>query len=404
MKRILFVDDNPDMLSSLRRMLRGMRSEWKMAFADGGREALKKLSEEAFDVIISDIRMPEMDGVELLTRIKKRYPGMVRIALSGQSDHEVVLRSVGPTHQFLAKPCSADVLIDVVKRSCELKDLLSDAMLLELVSNLESLPSVPSLYLEIIEELKSPKSSLVRVGEIISKDIAMTAKILQLVNSAFFGLPQHVSNPTQAVTLLGVDTIKALVLAAEIFSKITPSIAKLLDIETLWRHSSLTSVLAREIALVENFSQQMSDEVFLAGLLHDIGVLVLASGLTDKYDEILQQVNSENISLADVEQRTLGKTHAEVGGYLAGIWGFPDSIVEAIYFHHMPGKSPIIKVNALTVVYTANELIAGRLPPERSSPGGDFELEYLARLGMVNRLPVWCDIYKRIIETGSENE
>jgi len=197
-KQILFVDDQPEILSSLRRMLRPMRHQWDMQFVGGGKEALEVLAKVPHDVIVSDMRMPEMDGITLLTKVQKRYPAVVRIALSGQCDREVVLRSTGATHQFLTKPCDADTLKAVVDRSCVLRDTLSDLELRELVSGIASLPSLPSLYIEIIEELRSPNSSLADIGKIISKDIGMTSKLMQLVNSAFFGVPQRISHPVQA--------------------------------------------------------------------------------------------------------------------------------------------------------------------------------------------------------------
>ncbi|MBC8478259.1 HDOD domain-containing protein, partial [bacterium] len=277
-KRILFVDDEPDILSSLRRMLRPARGEWEMAFCDGGVVALEKMAEEPFDVVVSDIRMPEMDGVELLTRVKEKYPQTVRIALSGHSKQDALLRSVGPTHQFLAKPCDADILIGVITRSCALRDLLSDTSLVQFATNLESLPSLPTLYLQVLEELKSPTSSLTKVGEIIAKDIGMTAKILQLVNSAFFGIPRHIASPAQAASLLGVDITCALVLSVKIFSDVNLNTPSQLDLERLWRHSYLTSLLAKEIAQRAELDKKSIDDVFLAGMLHDVGILILASG------------------------------------------------------------------------------------------------------------------------------
>lgn len=403
-KRILFVDDNPDMLSSLRRMLRVMRSEWEMGFVGGGREALEKLAEVPYDVVVSDIRMPEMDGVELLTRIKKLYPRMVRIALSGQSDQEVVLKSVGPTHQFLAKPCDADSLKAVILRSCALQDLLSDSSLQKIVTELESLPSLPSLYLEIIEELRSPKSSLAKIGAIISKDIAMTAKILQLVNSAFFGMPQHISSPAHAATLLGVNIVKALVLSVKIFSSYSTSMSEQLNIKRLWNHCNMTAVLTKEIARVEKFDRKMTDDAFMAGILHNVGILVLASNMPKQYNKVLQIAEKEKKRLVEAEQIVIGKTHAEVGGYLMGLWGLPDSIVEAIYFHHTPSKSPVITLGPLTAVHIANAFETTKPATEDAPIESYLDMEYLSKLGITDRIPSWYSIHNEIHQKGEDIE
>jgi len=201
MKRILFVDDESMVLDGLRRMLRGMRNEWEMEFAASGHEALGILAGRQFDVIVTDMRMPGMDGCQLLNHVKKLHPQVVRIVLSGQSDNDMIMKSVGPAHQFLSKPCDAEILKTTVARVCSMWNLLDDEALIKVVSGIESLPSLPQLYSEVVDEVNSAEGSLNRVGEIISKDSGMSAKILQLVNSAFFGLPRQVTSPVRAVQL-----------------------------------------------------------------------------------------------------------------------------------------------------------------------------------------------------------
>jgi CheY-like chemotaxis protein len=208
MRRILFVDDEPKVLAWLERMLRSMRHEWEMEFAKSGPEALEALAARPFDVVVSDMRMPGMNGTQLLAEVMQRHPQVVRIILSGNADHETGMKSVGPAHQFLTKPCDVEVVKTTVGRACALRDLLADERLRLLVSQMQSLPSLPSLYEELVRELQLPNASLKRVGEIISKDVGMTAKILQMVNSAFFGLRREVSSIGRALTLLGLENVK----------------------------------------------------------------------------------------------------------------------------------------------------------------------------------------------------
>lgn len=188
MREILFVDDESNVLDGLRRMLRPMRRDWSMNFVDSGEAALEHISHEGCDVIVSDMRMPGMDGVELLGTVGQECPKAVRIALSGHAEMEMLLESVCAAHQYLAKPCDDETLKATIERACALRDLLSDERLTGLVTQLDSLPSLPTLYTEVTEELARSDSSLARAGEIIGKDVAMSAKVLQLVNSAFFGL------------------------------------------------------------------------------------------------------------------------------------------------------------------------------------------------------------------------
>ncbi|HLA96697.1 MAG TPA: response regulator, partial [Pyrinomonadaceae bacterium] len=188
MINILFVDDEPNILEGLQRMLRPLRHEWQMSFANSGAEALALFENEHIDVVVSDMKMPGMDGSELLYAIMQKYPHVIRIILSGYSEKEMVIKTVGTAHQYLSKPCDADILKATVMRVSALRDLLTDETLRRLVSQLPSIPSLPLLYTELIDELGKNEPSTRTVGEIVKKDIGMTVKILQIVNSAFFGL------------------------------------------------------------------------------------------------------------------------------------------------------------------------------------------------------------------------
>lgn len=302
-RRILFVDDEPRILKGFQRMLRSMRHEWEMDFVENGFKALEILSEKPFDVVVSDMRMPGMDGAELLKQIMQNHPTIVRIVLSGHSDQEMILKSTIPAHRYLAKPCDSQVLVSTVRRACALRDLLGHKALKKVVSNIGALPSLPSLYTEIIEELKSPKGSIKRVGKIVEKDLGMTAKILQLVNSSFFGLPSHVSNPSQAVILLGIDTIKALALTIGLFSKFDTSILNTLNIKKIYEHSLNTGAIAREIAKAENMDMETIDNSFMAGMLHDIGKLILALNFPEAYTEAFKLADQAKVPFHDAEKK-----------------------------------------------------------------------------------------------------
>ena len=204
-KRILFVDDEPMVLEAMRRMLRDKRNEWEMSFAENGQEALECLSKGTFDMLVSDMRMPDMSGAQLLNEVKNRFPGVIRIILSGQADQGAVMKLVLPAHQYLSKPCDPEAIKLTIARELQLNDLLTSASIKQAISGIDKLPSNPSLYARVTEELRAPDPSIGRIAEVISMDVGMTAKLLQLVNSAFFALQQRVSNLMQAVSLLGLD-------------------------------------------------------------------------------------------------------------------------------------------------------------------------------------------------------
>src|SRR5579862_2782921 len=296
-KRILFVEDESLVLQGLQRMLRPMRAEWEMVFVESGDKALELMEQALFDVVVSDMRMPGMNGAELLAEVLKRFPKTVRLVLSGHADRDLVLKCSGSTHQYLSKPCEPEELKSAITRAGDLEQSLRDQNLRQLISRMDRLPSMPSLYVEIVEKLQDPQIGLEEIGGIVAKDLAMTAKILKLVNSAFFGLGRQISSPVEAVSYLGVDTIKSLVLSIHAFSQFADSKFKDFSIDALWVHSQQTAGLAKEIIRLEQGEPKVMDESFVAGLLHDTGKLVLASNFPAEYDQVLQVGRAGNIGL-----------------------------------------------------------------------------------------------------------
>ncbi|MEW6657096.1 MAG: response regulator [Thermodesulfobacteriota bacterium] len=396
--KILFVDDEPKVLEAMQRMLRSMRREWETAFALSGAEALETLSRESFDVVVSDMRMPGMDGAQFLAEVKKRYPDIVRIVLSGQSDKEMVLKSVRPAHQYLAKPCDAEALKSSISRACALRDLFTDNALRLVVSRLDSLPSLPDLYVQIIQEVQSEYSSIRKIGEIISKDIGMTAKVLQLVNSAFFGHIRHVSSPAQAAELLGLETIKTLVLSVKIFTQFDRLNSPNFSVKRLWDHSLATGVFSRTIAIREKQAQEVIDDAFMAGVLHDAGKLIMAANLTRQYREVMKTAREQHLSLWQAENRVFGVTHAQVGAYLLSLWGLPYPIVEAIAFHHDPGGASQKEFGPLAAVHTANYLEHRRRQDALDKVEAMLDSAYLSAIGLMDRLEIWEEKCRKAIK------
>ena len=260
-KRILFVDDEPSILEVLRHMLKSMAGQWEMTFAHSGQEALEMMARSPFEVVVTDVRMPGMDGADLLSSVKKQYPQTVRLVFSGESEREVIYRLIGSTHQFLLKPYDLNTIRDTIARAFTLRDMLSAESLEKMVSQIKTLPSLPDLYYNLVKELQAPYPSVDKVGDIIAKDLAMSAKILQLVNSAFFGLRQHVSNPAQAAALLGLDLLKSLVLMVHIFTQPAQLTMRNFSLKTLWNHSLSVGSLSQEVALPVIFSQHATVHV-----------------------------------------------------------------------------------------------------------------------------------------------
>ena len=396
-KRILFVDDEPKVLDGLRRMLHRMRDEWDMRFVGSGREALEAIEQERFDVVVSDMRMPEMDGAELLDEVRQRCPGAVRLILSGHSDKEMILKSVGPTHQFLAKPCDADELKATVARACALRDLLADEQLKAVVARVKSLPSVPLLYAELLQLLGSQDCSLQDVGKIISSDVGMTAKILQLVNSAFFGLRHHIESPSQAIAYLGIETVRAVVLTASVFSEFEHPQKGKETAEALYPHSIAVGNLAGKITKTVSADRKLYDNALMAGMLHDVGQLVLAAELSEAKEQTHRTATERTIPLHEAEREVLGVSHAELGAYLLGLWGLPDAIVEAVAFHHMPSRCLSRSFAVLTPVHAANALARAAEAGPEAREVARLDTTYLEEVGVANHVPRWRELAESVL-------
>jgi len=384
-KRLLFVDDETNILDGLRRALHGMRHEWDMQFVDSAELALSILHDKPFDVVISDMRMPKMDGAQLLELVKQRHPDVIRMVLSGQSSRASVLRSLAPAHQFLSKPCDPQELVARLEQAFAMRDLLSNQSLKTIVSRLRSVPSLPTIYDELMAVLRTEDPPISRIERIISKDVGMAAKILQLANSAFIGARGRVSNLLQAVSLIGTETVRTLVLSVHVFSHFDANSEIAPFLPALWEHSLMTANLAQRIACAESCAKSIVEESFTAGLLHDVGKVILLAELPRDYRPVLSKSPE---AVAPLELKHLGCTHAQVGAYLVSIWGLPVPLVRAVAFHHCPAEAGETQFSSLTAVHAADALAAA-VDPSPVNHDGVLDLDHLERLGLSSRIDSW---------------
>ncbi|MFZ0428991.1 MAG: response regulator [Acidobacteriota bacterium] len=367
---ILFVDDQPEVLGGLKRTLWAERSEWDLLFSKSCDEAVKVLEDCTVDVVITDLQMPRADGVQLLEYLRSKHPDCVRIILSGSTAPEMVLRSVGLAHQFLAKPCTPESLKATIQRALFVKNLLdSNPGLQALVGRIRTLPAVPSLHMQVARELQNEEPSLQRVGEIISQDPGMAAKILQLVNSAFFGLPKQIDDVTRAVCLLGLDVTRALVLSVEIFSQFEEAGLGGVAGTALWHHSLACAQLARRLAEQEwPRNRELHERAYTTGLLHDIGKLILGAYDPNEYRIVVAQAKTERISINAAEERRWGTGHPAIGAFLLGLWGLPLDLVETIRWHHDPESAPDKEGRDLILLVHASDALAAEFGYQSGNP------------------------------------
>ncbi len=340
-RRILFVDDEPHILDSLRDGLRRKRKSWDMVFESSPSRALSLLDEQSFDVVVSDMRMPEIDGATLLSAVRERHPAAVRIVLSGFTELEVAIRAVTVAHQFLTKPCQGTELEEVINRSCQMQEVLTGEALRDAIGKLDSLPPTPRVYATVTEALTKTSTTADTVARIIELDPGMSAKLLQMSNSGFFRLARPISRVEDAVAYLGFNMVKNLVLSTEVFSTKLKGRNKKALLSEVQEHSRCTARIAIN---APGLSKPEREDAFLAALLHDVGKIVLATQHPDYPEAVSEIVKSEGVTWLEAETRLFDVSHAEVGAYLLGLWGVPFTVVEAVAFHH---KMDLVAANKL---------------------------------------------------------
>lgn len=396
---VLFVDDEPRVVDSMRRMLFSMRDAWDMEFVTSGQDALVRMKEKHFDVVVSDMRMPGMDGAQLLATVQHLYPSTIRFILSGYSDKEMIIRTIGATDQFLSKPCDSKVLIETIQHALQARVQVDKQVLKNMVARMEKLPTLPNLYNDLVAVLESDRSSFADIARVVMQDVTVSAKVLQLVNSAFFGLRTRIDDIKRAVTYLGIETLKSIVIVSDVFSKFKESEIQTFGIDTLYEHSYRVGLIASKIVMMSSHDQALADAAVMPGMLHDIGKLLFIQNMPKEYEEMCKQCKSDDsvASVYEAEKKAFKITHADLGGYLMGIWGLPEDIVSSITKHHNPAGSLGRDMKVAGAVFIANMLdhehMRGTLDQD------DHTLEctgHLDKYGLLKYLPEWKKIVQII--------
>jgi putative nucleotidyltransferase with HDIG domain len=382
-KRILFVDDKPDMFGALQEALGSQGEPWQVQYAAGGEAALAALAEEPVDVVVAEEQMAPMDGVTFLTRVRDQHPTAIRMILSATTRPGL---ATIVSHRLLSKPCNVDELSVLIRRSTQLHARTGEVKAFRKTLATTALPSRPGVYMELNQVLADPDWQPHQVAAVLERDVAMSAKVLQLANSALFGLTSTVTSVRDAVMYLGVDTIRSLALTAEAFGKLAPRGSAEFSLDDFQAHAMLVARVTASI-LPAGRAQQ---EAVTAALLHDIGKLVLISGGDGRWAQLNHQACERNVPVHVVEEETDGVTHADVGAHLLSLWGLPDGIVEAVAHHHAPSEVDGLAFDGIAAVHIANGL-ANELHPaaEGQPPAAGLDLELLDRLGLRPRLDLW---------------
>jgi putative nucleotidyltransferase with HDIG domain len=387
-KNLLLVDEDALVLKALKRSLRRFKDQCNVFYAQSAKEALAQLDQDAISVLITEVRLKDSDSELFLRSFLKHHPSAARIVLTGYTSSDAIFKFAGLAHQLLAKPWSDQTLIETIERADLISRMLADDRLKRTLNLIENFPSIPSVYVELTETLKNNEASMEEIGAIIIRDPSLTIKLLQIVNSPYYGLPMPVTDPQKAVHLLGLDIVKGFVLSSGIFKQYEQSSAVCLQIDTLWQHSLKSANIVRQIAKRENLAKEIEEASFVACLLHDVGKIIIASNFPNEHKEICNRTASDDLPFWHAEQMVLGVTHAEIGAYLLGLWGLPLTVIKAVQEHHRPNMDEHTQIDQTVLVHVANAIEKASLTPP-GDPAVDLNPEFIARLHLDKSIAEW---------------
>ena len=385
-KHILVADANTETFEEFRQML---GPKWKVTGVETGAATLSALKDQPYDVLVVSLHLADMETSQLLNRVRSKFPKTVRFVVAADQDRQRVVKEVLGAHQFLTRPFDAEGLRSSIERAMAFELWIDSSRLRELVARMRTLPTVPALYHELLAALRSSNTTTEEIGELIAKDMSIMTKLLQVINSAYFGLPRTITSAEEAVGLLGFETIKSMVMAVKLlnqYDRIKPSD---FSIDGLWQHSTAVAQNARRLVLLETGDRAKAEEAFAAGLLHDVGKVVLAGNFGEQYRGAQSLAAKRQIPLWQVEKEIFGASHGEVGAYLLGLWGMPLEILEAAALHPEPSRSVNKCFSALTAVHVANVLEHEVAARAEGRPAPPVDTAYLKEIGMLERLPAW---------------
>lgn len=385
--QILFVDDDPNVLSGLRRMLRSCRHHWQMHFAASGAEASKLIAKQPLDVIISDMKMPEVDGATLLTAASRSNPEIVRIVLSGQAEHDKIIEVVSVAHQFLSKPCESEHLQEVINNICKLQQNLGSRELRGIVTQVQGVPSLPENYTALAAAFAEGESAFDLIRTIVAGDIGLSAKVIQLVSSSFFGTPTPKCTAKIACDLLGFDLLSRLFHESDVFQPMSSETIGSMSFADLYNHSQQVARLAAEIARSIDCSEEATAIAQNAGLFHDIGRLILARHFPERFVDALKLSDKESLPLATAESQTFGSTHTALGSFLLSLWGVDPEVVAIVCNFRDFDQLDQDIVRPATAVYAANFLVNEKLG--KSQVNSLESSPHLQNVGCIDRIPQW---------------
>jgi len=393
--KVLVVDDDLSYLSSFEDSLKREGRPFTTYSALGAEQAIRLLERESIDLIISDVDMPGgMSGEALLHKVSFQWPSTLRFLMTGKVESISAFRLFGVAHQVVSKETSHSEIFELISAALTLREKIHSPDVLHCVNRFDSLPLLPESFVRVSELLKKEDFYQAELIEVVNRDLTLSAEILRVANSAYFGARKKITSLDLALNLLGTSSVRNIIIFAELFKQPHGLPKQLFDISELWEHSvsvaNISTLLARRLGL----PTALREAAFSAGLLHDLGKIVLAKMRPTDYRKAIELSRDLNAPMFEAEMALFGASHDEVGAYLLESWGFPLTIVDAVAYHHHDLHSCCNKLSAQSIVAVANNIHNG-LTNDSEEPFliEEFEDELLSQLGE-DSAKLWRGIHR----------
>ena len=378
--RVIFVDDEPRVLEGLKRMLRPKRNEWDMTFVGSAQAALDALKQQPREVVVTDMRMPGMSGAELLEVVQREYPDTIRLILSGQAETESVMKALGVSHQFLSKPCDAEILQGTIARAFTLRDLAGNSGRQD-AGRAHQQTTDAARHLP--EAGRVPEEPERRHGRRREDHLARSVDVRAPAQGGQLRLlrPRQAGRRRgRAGALLGLDRIMALVLGQGIFSGGEMPKVRGFSLEALWAHSLATATAAHRIAIEEGLDKDTGGR----GVPRRHAARHRQAGARHGHARTNTRAcwswrRASPASEREFEMLELQASHTDVGAYLVGLWGLPNTIAEAIAFHEDPAQSTVASFGLPGIVHVADRIAHHPDIADPRTPELRLNFEYLEK-------------------------
>lgn len=395
---ILFVDDQPNILTAYKLLSHKDKSDRTYYFATDGAEAIEILWNNRIDVLITDYNMPILDGLKLTEYVEAHFPATVRVIVSGCLDYELFVDTMKHAHRFMSKPASLKELVGLLEGVSFIHSIINDKSIEKELLKITILPTLPDVYTKVCNAMEDEENySLKKVGEIVSEDIGMSSNILKFINSTYFSFDDSVTRIDQAVSLLGGDIIKMLILR-ETISRFVSSNEKEF-VERIFTHSSIVAKLVREIMIYEKSTKEETNLAYTIAFLHDIGRLILFHSFKEKYSAVEKELYEKKGYIEEVETSHIGICHSKIAAYLFSLWGLPITIISPILNHHriniLDGNNPLI----LAALHVADNLEYMHLGSDLQIKQNRINKKLIHSLGFDEHLSQWEEIAKELFNS-----